>query len=143
MNTENNTLIHIKAIQSDAAGNKNNIEFFTEGKCVEKDGCTYLTYKESELSGMEGTTSTIKIAEDTIVILRFGAVASKFEYKKGIKSDSLYKTPFGSFDMTVSTRDLKINQTDDGSQLIMLKYNLEIDGQGAFANELEISYKKH
>ena len=42
-------------------GEKDKIELITEGSMYKKGDSYYITYKESQLTGMEGTTTTVKV----------------------------------------------------------------------------------
>ncbi|MDF2533142.1 MAG: hypothetical protein K0Q65_2723, partial [Clostridia bacterium] len=66
MNDGKNVNLFTKAIQTDHSGEKNEIEFFVEGTYTEKGDSIYITYKESALSGMEGTTTTLKILSNSL-----------------------------------------------------------------------------
>ena len=50
------------------------VELMTRGQFVQKGGSYYITYKETETTGYEGCTTTLKIAVDgsRVVMLRFG-----------------------------------------------------------------------
>ncbi len=49
------------------------VELMTRGQFVQKGGSYYITYKETETTGYEGCTTTLKIAVDgsRVVMLRF------------------------------------------------------------------------
>ncbi|MFR9067077.1 MAG: DUF1934 family protein [Faecalibacterium prausnitzii] len=50
------------------------VELMTRGSFVQKGGSYYITYKETETTGYEGCTTTLKIAADgsRVAMLRFG-----------------------------------------------------------------------
>ena len=50
------------------------VELMTRGQFVQKGGSYYITYKETETTGYEGCTTTLKIAADgsRVAMLRFG-----------------------------------------------------------------------
>lgn len=53
-----NVMLKIKGKQSPRANEEDTIELITEGKYYDKGNSKYLVYQESELSGMEGCTTT-------------------------------------------------------------------------------------
>ena len=63
-----------KQVMKDGKGDSEEqvMEFMTEGQLYERNGSTYLMYKETELSGMEGCTTSLKISGDTVRMKRFG-----------------------------------------------------------------------
>lgn len=50
------------------------VELMTRGQFVQKGDSYYITYKETETTGYEGCTTTLKIAADgsRVAMLRFG-----------------------------------------------------------------------
>jgi len=55
-----NVIISVKGVQTSENNDKNVLELVTEGKYYKKGNAYYVTYKESEVTGMEGTTTTLK-----------------------------------------------------------------------------------
>ena len=53
---------------------RDHIELMTRGSFVLKGGSYYVTYRETETTGYEGCTTTLKIAADgsRVAMLRFG-----------------------------------------------------------------------
>lgn len=121
-------IISVKGIQTspnDPQANK--IELITEGKYYKKGKNYYVTYKESKVTGMEGTTTTVKVCDDGLVTLtRFGKVNTQFMFKEGKKFKSYYDTVYGTFIIDISTKTVDINVDDDGGD-IRVDYNIEID----------------
>ena len=62
-----------------------------------------LVYPESELTGLEGTLTTFRIAPDRITLLREGTINSEMIFEEGQKHFSLYETPFGGLMLGVNT----------------------------------------
>ncbi len=48
------------------------IELTTAGRFYRKNGSYYIMYKESELTGMEGITTTLKVEDKRITLMRNG-----------------------------------------------------------------------
>ncbi len=124
-----NVLIKINTVQMDFKGNKDNIELITEGKVYLKNNATYVVYEESEISGMEGTTSRLKITENCIVIKKTGRNNSELIFELGKRFRTLYRTPHGDFPMEIVTKKIKINKMDSYKNLdITIDYDLNITG---------------
>ena len=66
-------------------GEKDKIELITEGSMYKKGDAYYITYKESELTGMDGTTTTVKVQDKKVTILRFGTNNTQLIFEKGRK----------------------------------------------------------
>ena len=61
---EENYLITIKG-PMEQRGDTDTVELMTRGQFVQKGGSYYITYKETETTGYEGCTTTLKIAAKT------------------------------------------------------------------------------
>jgi len=140
MSEGKNVSLFTKAIQVDQSGDKSEIEFFVEGTYIEKNNVKYITYKESELSGMEGTTTTLRIAENSLSIIRFGTYNSKLEFKNGEQTHTSYQTPYGNVMMVINTCLLDIDLRQGEKSNIHLKYSLKTGVEEALMNEIIISF---
>lgn len=135
-------LIRVIGTQRDAQGEEGKIELVTEGKFYNKNNSLYLVYEETEVSGMAGATTRLKIeGKDRVSMKRFGTTMSQliFEEKKSFTSQ--YNTQFGDFEMSVFTKKLQVNISDDGkSGNIEIHYNILIKGFANTSNTLRIEY---
>ncbi|HHT50791.1 MAG TPA: DUF1934 domain-containing protein [Eubacteriaceae bacterium] len=119
------------------------IELLTEGELYNKNKSNYLLYKESEVSGMEGTTTTVKIEEDHVSIIRLGTTNSHLVFKKGRREYNSYETPYGQLLLSIFTKDVEIKYNQDKEPVsIHLDYQLDIDGGYGTKNTLEIQVKQ-
>lgn len=141
MSQGKNVSIHTKTSQIDADGQKSDMEFFAEGSYKEIGGTKYLTYKESEISGMEGTTTTIKINPDHLSIIRFGSINSKLEFMKDTVTRTMYSTPYGQFDIIIDTKLLEMDIQQEEKSTIRLKYTLDSGMEQVMTNDMTISFK--
>lgn len=119
---------------------KDNIEFTTEGKFYEKNGKYYIMYDETEVTGMEGCKTTIKIDGHKVYMKRTGSSNSDFEFEKNKTYHSFYRTPYGIFDMTVKTEKLVIAINEDKAK-IQIKYDLDIKDLVKSKNDISIEVK--
>jgi len=131
-------IISLKDKHNEPAGlfgrdGENVVELVTEGNYYKKDGHYYISYMESEVTGMEGTETTLEISDDTLTIMRQGTVNSQLIFKKGEKRLSHYDTAQGFFTVGLYTRDLKIDIDDSGGS-ICVDYNIEIDNNSTGSN---------
>jgi uncharacterized beta-barrel protein YwiB (DUF1934 family) len=129
-----------KTIQMDDSGDKNEIEFFVEGSYVVKNDSAYINYKESAISGMEGTTTTLKITSNSLSIIRFGTYNSKLEFRRDEKTLTNYQTPYGNLPIIIDTRLLEIDLRKEEKSNIHLKYTLETAGEEPLYNEAIIRF---
>ena len=131
----------IKGSQKGIEGEENNIEMITEGKFYKKNGAYYLVYDESEISGMEGSTTTLKIEDNKVFMKRFGNNISKLTFEKGKKHKSMYQTLYGEMAIEVVTSKVDINIGETGKGNIDLDYRLDISGSIQSSNKLSISIR--
>lgn len=133
-------LISVKGSQRDAHGEEEVIELFTHGHRYSKNGVHYLTYQETEISGMEGATTLLKVYPNHIVLVRMGGIKQRQEFCVGQRSRSNYITPYGTMEMSMNTTRLTIEHSGDNSQVtgIHIEYELEIDGQWQSNNTLAV-----
>ncbi|MDR2156220.1 MAG: DUF1934 domain-containing protein [Clostridiales Family XIII bacterium] len=107
------------------------LEFITEGKFYRKGDSLYLVYEESEFSGMEGCTTSLKITGDTIKMKRYGedvGVETAISFEKGKRINGYYETPFGSVEMEVLTNAINNRMKENGEGSIDIDYNVSLKG---------------
>jgi len=134
-------LIRVKGIQEDADNQKNTIELITEGTFYKKGNFYYITYDESEITGLEGTTTTLKVSKDKVTLIRFGKNNVRFIFEENKKHRSNYATPFGDFEMDVTSKEINVNLTDNGGELY-INYRLDMEGEFLSQNQIHISVKE-
>lgn len=127
--------------QQDAEGDENRIELTTVGRHYEKNGIHYITYDETQLSGMDGTTTLLKIYGDYVAVVRMGSVEQKQEFRLGEKTFGTYITPYGTMKMAAVTSKLDMSY-HEGTGGIHIEYELEIDGQWQSKNELTVHIRE-
>ena len=123
---EKNAIISVKSF-SDIDPN-DAIEVLTPGTFIIEEDYFKAIYEESELSGMEGTTTTLIIKEDTMILERVGSTNTNMKFKEGEIAISLYNTPYGMLDLNIDTKALTINIDENGGK-IYVKYILGLEGQ--------------
>ncbi len=85
-----------------------------------------LVYQESELTGMEGTTTTFSLKGPQVILTRTGAVNSQMVFEEGRQHTSLYETPFGELTVDIQTSILKHNLSERGG-LLEIKYSIAVE----------------
>lgn len=116
------------------------IEVVTPGKFIIEDNGFKAIYEESEISGMEDTTTTLNIQDNILVLDRVGSTTTKMEFKEGTMAVSLYNTPYGVLSLNIDTEKLNINVNENGGE-IYSKYTLGLEGQEGITTELNIKIK--
>lgn len=135
---EKPVIISIKSVQN-MDGQEDTMELVTQGvlrRSSEEEGFA-LVYPETELTGLEGTLTTFRIAPDRITLLREGTINSEMIFEEGQKHFSLYETPFGGLMLGVNTHRAKARMGEAGGSL-SIRYALEADSQLIGENAFEI-----
>lgn len=133
-----NVIISVKGTQAYENQEVNELELVTEGKYYKKGDTYYVTYKESEVTGMVGTTTTLKVSDDGIVtLLRFGQVNTQFVFEKGQKHMCYYDTSNGAFTIGIFTNSVHVDVDDSGGE-IMVDYEIEIDNNKSGENDFHM-----
>lgn len=134
-------IITLKAAQTTPDMKTNKMELVTEGSFYKKESTYYITYKESEVTGLEGTTTTLKVAHNIVTLIRFGTVNSQFIFEQGQKSMSYYDTPNGAFTLVIYASKVGIKINDDGGS-VKVNYSVEIDDGKLGENEFILEVKE-
>ena len=136
---EDNAMISLKTLQNvDGEEEVNEIELQTKGRFAEKNGKFYIIYEESELTGFEDSTTTIKVDVDAISMTRTGRYSSKMIFKKGEKRLCNYATPYGTIPVGVNPT-LLASRLDENGGTVEIEYIMDIDNQDYFKNRLNLT----
>ena len=93
---EKEVVISIKGMQNFEGALPDVIELVTEGRLA-RDGESYtLSYQESELTGLEGTLTTIQVDGEQVTLMRVGEFNSQLVFQEGRRHLSMYNTPYGA-----------------------------------------------
>lgn len=133
-------IVRVTGVQQNAEGEKSTIELFTEGVFYIKNGNYYIVYEESEVSGMEGATTSLKIEDNKkISMKRFGTSTTNFDFEKNKHFEASYMTMYGDLTINIITNTLNIEiDGDTGKGNIEIDYDLRILGDIKTSNKLKI-----
>ena len=136
---EKNVILSIRGQQTfDNNSDPEVIELVTEGTLTPHEGGRYtVRYQESELTGLEGTQTTIQVGGDSVTILREGQVNSQMVFEEGRRHLTMYNTPYGALSIGVNTRKMKVDLDETGGS-IEIDYALEVDHAVAGENLFSI-----
>ncbi|HAT4253698.1 TPA: DUF1934 domain-containing protein [Clostridium perfringens] len=121
-------------------GEKEKIEVVTVGEFSINGDEFIATYDETEISGMEGTKTTLKIKDDKVVLHREGTTSTKMEFQKDNTQVALYNTPYGMLELKTSTKELDLDVNEKGGN-ISIKYHLIAGGQEPIKTNLDMKIK--
>ena len=134
MTDNDNVIISIKGSQVNAESGPEEMELVTQGRYT-------ISYEESELTGLEGTTTVLQIEGGRVTLLREGSVNSQMVFEEGCRHLSMYETPYGALSVGINTRRMKNTVGEDGGDL-EIDYAVEIDNLLAGQNLFRMSVKR-
>jgi uncharacterized beta-barrel protein YwiB (DUF1934 family) len=122
--------VKIRIISSvkDENGRQQPSEQICFGRMAEKNGTNYVFYEESEVTGLEGTKTTIKWNDERIIILRSGTLDHRQEFCQGLVDKSLYQTPYLKIPLETATKYLYTGFRK-GIWNLEIEYSLSHSGQ--------------
>lgn len=136
-----NIMMKIIGTQVTADLEEDQLEFITEGKLYEKGDALYLIYDESEISGMPGCRTRLKLKNGTIKMKRVGenvGIDTEIEFEKGKRYTGYYDTPFGAIEMEVLTNHVENSVTAEGKGMLDIDYHISLKGLAEGRNKLNI-----
>ena len=118
------------------------LELVTEGTMEFRDNGWEISYVETELTGMEGVTTTFRVEKDQLILKRTGQLHSEMLFRLGYAHDSLYQMPFGAFLMRVETLSLFYDIVSDGGSIdLCYRVTIENSQAGTIEYHMDIRVK--
>lgn len=105
------------------------LEITVEGRYHDDGTRISIGYKESELTGMEGSSTTVSFQKNEpqrISMLRTGNVKTALVFEKARRHLCIYQTPIMPFDVCVFTRSVDNRIESDG--ILQMDYTVELRG---------------
>lgn len=136
-----NVIISIRGLQTNENG-PDEIELVTEGRLTRNEtGNFTVSYQETELTGLEGTTTMLYFDGPRITLLREGTVNSQMVFEEGRRHLSMYETPYGALSVGINTRKVRNTIGESGGDL-EIDYAIEIDNLVAGRNFFSMNVRK-
>jgi len=136
-----NVIISIKSSQMSSGQKPDTIELVTAGNLSKEENGYTIAYQESELTGLEGTTTRLRIEGPKVTLVREGSVNSQMIFEEGKKHLSMYETPYGSMAVGIATRRVASTIGESGGDL-RINYAIEIDNLLVGRTLFRINIKK-
>ena len=121
-----NVIISIKSHQIYDEREPDCIELVSAGTFEQTTEGYTITYQESQLTGLEGTTTVLQVSEGQVTLLRQGEVNSVMVFEEGRQHVSVYETPAGTLAITINTRRLRSELDAQGGD-IEIQYTIDVD----------------
>jgi uncharacterized beta-barrel protein YwiB (DUF1934 family) len=116
-------------------------ELMTEGTLAATPEGFLITYQESSLTGMEGTTTSFEIRGRQVLLTRTGKVNSQMVFEEGRQHTSLYETPFGELSVDIQTSRLRHSMTERGG-LLEIRYSIAVEHTVTGRNSFRIRVRE-
>ena len=118
------------------------VELTTEGRMTIRDnGEMVLAYDETELTGMEGTTTRFTIRGNSVVLRRTGTVNNEMYFEPGKPHLSLYETPMGALTVEIVTEKLAHRLSERGG-ILDIKYTIAVENQITGRHQFKIRVRE-
>lgn len=130
--------VSIHSVQQFDGCEPEEINLVTGARLYLRGGKYYISYDETELTGLEGTKTTVKMDGDFVSLIRSGTYPSHMLFQKDRRHVGLYHTPAGA-SVTVALHTSNIQNTigANGGELL-IDYTLEMDNSLMGCHHLEM-----
>lgn len=135
-------MIKIKGHQVRDDAGEDTMEFVTEAKLYNRGGAMYVVYEESEVSGIPGCKTRLKVKDGQVQMKRFGegaGIGNEIKFEKGKRYTGYYDTPFGAIEMEVLTNKLENTLSEEGEGELDIDYSISLKGLLEGRNRLNIT----
>lgn len=131
-------LVTVTGTQTSEEGEEDTIKLVTTGSYFQKKSFYYIVYRESEASGMQGATTSIKAEPDRVTLNRMGTSEFRQVFQKGMHNEGNYVTPYGAMYIRVLPWKVEVDLGEGGGS-IDLEYEIEAGAQKLGYNRLNIT----
>ncbi len=122
------------------------IEFITAGQLASRGGITRISYEETELSGLDGCTTSLIISGDKVKMRRRGDALVQdavMVFEPGRRYEGLYETPMGSVGLEILTNNVTGRIDEEGGPgKLTIDYSVSLKGLLESRNQLDIEVLK-
>ena len=129
--------VTVEGVQVDTAGEKTVLKSKAQGRYAVRAGKHYVRYEDTSLHDKEAVPTVLKMSRESLTLIRRGAVDMQLEFRLGEKTRSVYRTPYGNFDLLVETKKLDI-YFQDGQGRVMAEYDLFLNENLQSHNTLNV-----
>ena len=133
-------ILSVRGKQSYPGQDPEIIELVTEGTMTALPGGWDITYEESDLTGLAGTTTTFRVEPGCVTLTRKGPLSSQMVFSQGVPHESLYQMPFGAMMITVCANKVHFDLDQQGGTIDLI-YAIEIENTAAGTIEYHLDIK--
>ena len=138
---EKDVVISLKGMQKYEGNDPDTVELVAAGRLLKDKAGDTPSFQESEITGLEGTLTTIQVEGEQVTLMRMGEFNSQMVFQEGRRHLSMYNTPYGAMAVGVNTRHLLADLSDKGGD-IETDYAIETDPAIAGRSALQIQARE-
>ena len=109
----------------------------TPGKLYRKNGVYSITYRETELTGLEGVITTLKFEPDRITLSRRGGDNTCMIFRQGERHYNLFDQGGEPVTVAISANSMRQNISDVGGE-VDIDYSIFINEAHAMRSRLHV-----
>lgn len=109
-------VISIRSL-TEVDSDEDGLAFVTDGLYSYDDGVACLSYLETEVTGLEGTRTSLIVLPDKVVVDRDGTLTSRMIFMPGQRSAFQYDTPVGTATMQMDTHSITQRFDERGGEM--------------------------
>lgn len=102
------------------------IELTTEGTMEKQKEVWEVSYEESDLTGLAGTTTAFRVGPRGVVLKRTGKIQNQMIFMEGKRHESLYQLDIGALMIAVKATKIDTAVSETGGT-IDIRYQIEIE----------------
>ncbi len=117
------------------------LQFTTDGFYLLEGDTACISYFETEVTGMEGTRTSLFVMPDQVVVDREGTVTSRMVFREGLQTSFLYQTPYGETTLGMRTRRIDQQIGAEGGR-VDIEYVVDLGHSMVSRNRFQISVRE-
>ena len=117
------------------------LQFTTDGFYLLEGDTACISYFETEVTGMEGTRTSLFVMPDQVVVDREGTVTSRMVFREGLQTSFLYQTPYGETTLGMRTRRIHQDISPEGGR-VDIEYVVDLGHSMVSRNRFQISVRE-
>lgn len=137
---EKQVLITVDSRMDDFGGGNNVMSLVTEGKLTVEGNEYVVSYEESQITGLDGTTTVIRAKDGSVTLIRHGTVSSIMLFEVGKTHLADYQTEYGSITLGVTAQKVDVDMDENGGHInvdYIVEYNRAYGGKNSISVKIQ------
>lgn len=134
-------LISINSVHGIGEEQEDTLQFTTDGLYSFDGRVGRLSYMETDVTGLEGTRTSVSVSDGRMVVDRDGFITGSMEFTEGGHNIFQYNTPYGYANVDVDTKRIQSDLNYSGGSVEM-DYVISVEHSGVTANRVRLSIRE-